>query len=392
MLRFLKNLTRRTPLGFLQLSHDKTRLLIAISGIAFADLLIFMQLGFQGALYSSNTRLHNILNADIVLISPQARNLVHLSTITRRRLYQAMDVPGVADGQPLYVNIADWKIPGIGRETNILVLGFNPDRPPFDVASLDKYSSLMKLPDTVVFDQAARGDYGYAIERVLAGERAVTEVENRQIEIAGLYEIGASFAADGTIMTSDRNFLRLFSRRRDAGGISAGLLYLESGADPQAVANLLKTRLPADVQVLTREEFIAFEREYWSENTAIGFVFRLGAVMGFLVGLIIVYQVLSTDVADRLGEYATFKAMGYQQTYLLGIVFEEAMILVIAGFFPGLAVSMGLYRLTRQATNLPMYMTLSRAVFVLILTILMCCFSGAIATRKLQAADPADLF
>ncbi|MDB9519673.1 ABC transporter permease DevC [Roseofilum reptotaenium CS-1145] len=392
MLRFLKNLTRRTPLGFLQLSHDKTRLLIAISGIAFADLLIFMQLGFQAALYNSNTRLHNALNADIVLVSPQARNLVDLNTIARRRLYQAMDVPGVADAGALYVNIADWKIPETGRATKILVLGFNPDHPPFDIAGLDRHSSLMKLPDTVVFDKTARGNYGSAIEQVLAGGTAVTEVENHQIQIAGLYEVGASFAADGTIMTSDRNFLRIFSRRRDAGGVSAGLVYLEPGADPQAVANLLKTRLPQDVRVLTHEEFIAFEKHHWATNTAIGFVFRVGAVMGFIVGLIIVYQVLSTDVADHLGEYATFKAMGYQQTYLLGIVFEEALILAVVGFFPGLTVSMGLYRLTRQATNLPMYMTLARAALVLILTILMCCLSGAIATRRLQGADPADLF
>jgi putative ABC transport system permease protein len=193
-------------------------------------------------------------------------------------------------------------------------------------------------------------------------------------------------------MTSDRNFLRIFSNRRDAGGVNAGLVYLEPGADLQTVAHLLKTRLPEDVQVLTHEEFIAFEKDYWSTNTAIGFVFRVGAVMGFLVGLIIVYQVLSTDVADHLGEYATFKAMGYQQTYLLGIIFEEALILAVVGFLPGLAVSMGLYRLTRQATNLPMYMTLSRALFVLILTIVMCNLSGAIATRRLEAADPADLF
>jgi putative ABC transport system permease protein len=392
MLRFLKNLTRRTPLGFLQLSHDKTRLLIAISGIAFADLLIFMQLGFQAALYNSNTRLHNALDADIVLISPQAKNLIDLSTFTRRRLYQAMDVPGVADAQPLYVNIANWKIPGSGRATKILVLGFNPDRAPFKIDGLDQYNSLIKLPDTVVFDKSARGNYSYAIDRVLAGETAVTEVENHQIQIAGLYQIGASFAADGTIMTSDRNFLRIFSNRRDAGGVNAGLVYLEPGADLQTVAHLLKTRLPEDVQVLTHEEFIAFEKDYWSTNTAIGFVFRVGAVMGFLVGLIIVYQVLSTDVADHLGEYATFKAMGYQQTYLLGIIFEEALILAVVGFLPGLAVSMGLYRLTRQATNLPMYMTLSRALFVLILTIVMCNLSGAIATRRLEAADPADLF
>ena len=55
-----------------------------------------------------------------------------------------------------------------------------------------------------------------------------------------------------------------------------------------------------------------------------------------LVGLVIVYQVLSTDVADHLREYATFKAMGYPHRFFLGIVFEEALILGVIGFVPGL--------------------------------------------------------
>jgi putative ABC transport system permease protein len=114
--------------------------------------------------------------------------------------------------------------------------------------------------------------------------------------------------------------------------------------------------------------------------------------MGFMVGVIIVYQVLSTDVNDHMAEYATFKAMGYGNGYLLTVVFEEAVILAVLGFIPGMAVSLGLYHLTRNATNLPMYMTLARATFVLVLTIVMCMISGAIATRKLQAADPADIF
>ena len=203
--------------------------------------------------------------------------------------------------------------------------------------------------------------------------------------------MGASFAADGTLITSDRNFLRLFPRR-NPGAISAGLIKVESGYDIEQVAEQLKQHLPEDVQVLTHEEFITFEKDYWTKNTAIGFVFGLGTVMGFVVGVIIVYQVLSTDVADHTAEYATFKAMGFKNAYLLGVVFEEAIILAILGFIPGAAVSVGLYHLTRQATNLPLYMTLIRATQVLVLTIIMCCLSGAIATRKLQSADPADIF
>lgn len=388
---FIQRLTNRTPLGWLQLSHDKARMLVALSGIAFADVLIFMQLGFQTALYNSNTRLHHYLDADIVIISPQARNLVYLSTLPRRRLYQAMDVSGVKSAEALYVNFSDWKIPKTGKKTAILVIGFDPHQSAFKLPEIQQNLDVIKLQDQVLFDRAARGDYKEVIAKVDQGGIVSTELEKRTLKIAGLFKVGASFAADGTLITSDRNFLRLFPRRKP-GGISAGLVKIEPGYNVEKVAQDLKIHLPKDVQVLTSQEFLAFEKRYWSKNTPIGFVFSLGTAMGFVVGVIIVYQVLATDVADHTPEYATFKAMGFRNTYLLGIVFEEAIILAILGFIPGAAISVGLYSLTRQATNLPLYMTLFRAIQVLVLTIIMCVLSGAIATRKLQAADPADIF
>jgi putative ABC transport system permease protein len=388
---FFQTLQRRTPLGWLQLSHQKGRMLVALAGIAFADVLVFMQLGFQAALYDSNTRLHSHLNADIVLINPQARNLVNLSTIPRRRLFQAANVPGVQSAEPLYVNFGTWKNPETRKETTILVVGFNPDQPVFKLPEVNQQLNAIKLPDRHLFDRASRGDYQTAISQLNQGKTVTTEMEHRTIHLNGTFKVGASFAADGTLITSDQNFLRIFSRRR-AETVSAGLINVQPGYDAEQVATTLKAYLPNDVRVLTHQEFLEFEKHYWQTNTAIGFIFSLGIVMGFVVGIVIVYQVLSTDVNAHTSEYATFKAMGYRNTYLLGIVFEEAVILALLGFMPGVALSMGMYHLTRNATNLPMYMTLARALFVLVMTILMCAISGAIATRKLQSADPADIF
>lgn len=391
LIKPLQQLSRRTPLGWLQLSHDKGRMAVAIAGIAFADVLMFMQLGFQNALYSSNTRLHQTLQTDLVLINPQGRNLLNLSSIPRRRLYQAMNVPGVKSADPLYVKLANWKVPETRRETSIMVLGFNPDRPAFTLPEVNQNLNSIKLPDTVLFDRASRGDYQAAIAQIDRGKSVKTEIDRRTITIDGLFTIGASFAADGALITSDQNYLRLFPRQ-DSASVNAGLIQLQPGADPVQVQQVLKAHLPSDVKVLTKQEFIEFEKNYWAKNTAIGFVFNLGVAMGFVVGVIIVYQVLSTDVSDHMAEYATFKAMGYRNIYLLGIVFEEAIILSVLGFLPGVGVSIGLYHLTRQATNLPLYMTILRAFAVLILNMVMCSISGAIATRKLQAADPADIF
>ncbi|MEZ2238419.1 ABC transporter permease DevC [Microcoleus sp.] len=391
LIKPLQQLRNRTSLGWLQLSHDKGRMVVAVAGIAFADVLMFMQLGFQNALFSSNTRVHQNLQTDIVLIHPQARNLINLSSFPRRRLYQAMNVPGVKSAEPLYVKIGNWKNPETRRETSIMVVGFNPDRPAFDLPEVNQNLNSIKLPDTVLFDRASRGDYQAAIAQINQGKPVKTEVDRRTINISGLFTIGASFAADGILMTSDQNYLRLFPRQ-NATSVNAGLIQLQPGADPVEVQQVLKAYLPQDVKVLTKQEFIEFEKSYWANNTAIGFIFNLGVAMGFIVGVIIVYQVLSTDVSDHMAEYATFKAMGYRNIYLLGIVFEEAIILSVLGFLPGVGVSIGLYHLTRNATNLPLYMTIGRALAVLILNMVMCSISGTIATRKLQAADPADIF
>ena len=391
LIKHLQELQRRTPLGWLQLSHDKGRMLVATAGIAFADILMFMQFGFQNALYSSNTRLHQVLDADIVLISPQAQNLINLSDFPRRRLYQAMNVPGVESADVFYAKVARWKNPQTREKSSILVIGFNPERPAFDLPELKQNTGDIKLPDTVLFDRGSRGTYKDAIAQIQQGKTVTTEIDRRTITISGLFNVGASFAADGSIMTSDQNFLRLFPKQ-EASSINAGLIYLKAGADPVQVQTALKAYLPNDVKVLTKTEFIEFEKQYWFTNTAIGFVFNIGVAMGFMVGVIIVYQVLSTDVSDHLAEYATFKAMGYRSMYLLSIVFEEALILSMLGFLPGVGISVGLYSLTRKATNLPMYMTLIRAFMVLSLTLIMCLISGTIATRKLQAADPADIF
>jgi putative ABC transport system permease protein len=144
--------------------------------------------------------------------------------------------------------------------------------------------------------------------------------------------------------------------------------------------------------VMTLADFIEEEQQYWRTESPIGFIFTLGAGMAFVVGVVIVYQVLSTDVNAHLKEYATFKAMGYRQSYLLSVIFEESLILAVMGFIPGLILPMGLYSLAAAATALPIAMTVARATGVFSLTLLMCLLSGAIATRKLQSADPADMF
>lgn len=391
LLKTIRSLTDRTPLGFKQLKHDKMRLLTAIAGITFADILIFMQLGFSDALYKTNTQYPRKIQADLVIISTQAQNFGKLRTFSRRRLYQAQDVPGVKTADALYLTSKEWKNPETGEKKGMLLIGQNPARPALDLPEVNDQLSSTRLPGYVLFDRASRGDYENVISQVEAGELVTSEIGLQTVTIAGLFSVGASFADDGALITSDQNFLRLLPNR-DAGVVNMGLVNVEAGADAEQVSADLQAYLPDDVQVFTHSEYVEFEVNDIKANSPIGFVFGLGTAMGFIVGVVIVYQVLSTDVNSHLAEYATFKAMGYRNSYLLTVVFEEALILSVLGFFPSLFLAVGAYSLTATATSLAISMPFSRTVLVLFLTLVMCSASGAIATRRLQAADPADVF
>lgn len=381
----------KIPLAWLQLSHQKMRLLVAIAGISFADILMFMQLGFRDALFDSAVKFHTNIQGDIFLISPKSTSLITMKTFSRRRLYQAKSVNNVATISPIYISFNTWRNPEDKTNRRIMVIGFNPsNREIFMMPGVRENINQILRDDSFIFDAKSRAQFGDVKKWFNAGQKITTEVDSRKIQINGLFEMGASFGADGSILSSDTNFIRL--TKRDSRLVDIGVIQIKPGSNSITVAQELKEIMPKDVKVLTKVEFMDFERKYWQEGTSIGFIFTLGTVMGFIVGIVIVYQILYTDVADHLSEYATLKAMGYADTYLLSVVFQEAIILAVIGFIPGTFMAIGLYTITRNATNLPLIMNIARATIVLVLTIVMCLFSGTIAVRKLQTADPADLF
>ncbi|NJK34411.1 MAG: FtsX-like permease family protein [Oscillatoriales cyanobacterium SM2_2_1] len=494
------------PLAWLQLTHQKSRLMVAIAGITFAVILIFMQIGFQDALFRSAVRLQSNLLGDVVLISPQSTNLVGMRNFSQRRLFQSYGFPEVNNVSAIYIGLAAWKIQEdvSGSTRNILVLGASPNSEAFLMPGVRGNLDRLREQDVVLFDRTSRAEFGPIVaecgmqqllnkdtnDAFRCDNYVTREVGNRKITVGGLFELGSSFAADGAIVTSETNFLRIFDNRRP-GLINVGLITLNPGSSPYrlmlhyiqespvaavflprgslqpdgtrifasysyaglaetdrvdslgnqdivyvgdrrvivdkqqikkgakldigngrilevredpdkvviAKLNLLMTDLEKtndasvdDVRLLTREGFIAFERTYWQRGTAIGFIFSLGTVMGFIVGIVIVYQILYTDVSDHMAEYATLKAMGYSNLYLSAVVIQEAFVLSILGYIPAFLAAVGLYNLTRDATRLPIEMTLERGIQVMILTIVMCTISGAISLRKVQSADPAEMF
>lgn len=380
-----------TRLARRQLLHQPVRLAVALAGVAFAVILMTMQLGFQDALYRSAVILHERLRADLVLINPAYNVLGFPTRFPRRRLYQALAHPAVTDVTSVLTGLARWKHPHTGLTRDIIVFGVDPVAAPLALPGVDAGLHLLRYPDVVLYDERSRPEHGPVGELVRAHGGLATEVDGRRVTVRGLYQMGTSFGIDASIVTSELNLRRIVPTY-PRGATSIGLVRLRPGSDPAAVRHALAGMLDDDVVVLSVPEFMAREIAYWATATPIGYIFAFGVVMGCLVGAIIVYQILFAGISDHLAEYATLKAMGYRDGFLARVVLIEATLLACGGFVPGIAAAAGLHTLTAEATNLPMRLAPDRAAQVLALTVAMCWASGIVALRKLRTADPAEVF
>ena len=382
---------RRIPLAWLLLTRQPVRLVVALAGIAFAGILMFMQLGFRDGLFDASVTIHRLFDTDLVLISPRSSSSVSMAGFPRRRLVQAMADPDVEGVTPVHWNLLLWRNPDTKATRSILTLGFEPADPLFTDPSLAPKAKLLQDRGRVLFDELSRPEFGPVAEWFRSGRTVESEINGKKVRVAGLVGLGTSFGADGNLLTSQETYLQLLPNT-PPGSIEVGLIRLRAGADADAVVERLKRDLPDDVSVLTKAGFIAFEQNYWKSSTSIGFIFTLGAAMGFVVGCVIVYQILYSDVSDHLPEYATLMAMGYRLPTLLGVVAREGMLLAVFGYLPAYAAGQGLYLLVRNATQLPVSMNLTRALTVFIMILVMCMGSATLAMRRLGDADPAEIF
>lgn len=387
--KFWSELLHEIPLAWSQLSHQKVRFLVALSGISFANILIFMQLGFRAAMFDGVTRVPEHVRGDLFLVNSTAKFLGN-NSFSRREVFRAGAIDGVVSADPLYYTQTSWLNPQTKELADVTVIAFNPEHPLMDLPEVNQQLDQIRFPDTVLFDRRSLPSLGAIPELLQQGQLVRTKAAQREVEVGGLFTLGSSLFKRGHIVTSDWNYIRIFGKE-SIDNVQVGVLTLKPGADLKAIQQAVQQMMPNDVKVLDRKAFIALEQQYWSKQPA-GVIFNFGTVMGFVVGVVIVYQVLYSDVSDHLPEYATLKAMGYSDGKLLGVVFQEAIILGTFGFLPGFGCSIALYGLLGHLTRIAVVMRPDVALQVFILTLLMCLISAAIAVRKLQSADPADIF
>ncbi len=384
-------LIKRTPIAWLQLSHRPLRLAAALAGVGFANVLVFFQLGLSGGLYDSQKRPIQQFNGSLAVIPRRYTNFGEPAGFSRTRLLQVLGFQGVRGVSPLRLGKLQWLNPETQESTQALVMGVDPGLPALMLPELSAQRSSLQLQGGVLFDKASKTSAGPVTARLEQGQSFNTELNGQRTNVNGLFQLGLTFAADINLITSTSNFQTLFPDR-DPDEIQIGVVQLQSGADVSDVQKRLNKVLEPSLQVLTVEELQQREVDHWKRNTSFGLIFGLGVLVGFSVGGIVVYQILYSEVGEHISEYATMKAMGYDDRFVVAIIIQESVILASLAFLPSLIVSALLYRVLMQATGLLVVMSFSRAALVFTTTLLLCSGSGWLATEKLRRLDPADVF
>lgn len=393
-------------LAWKNLLQNRVRTAVGMAGVGFAAMLMFMQMGFKGAIEKTATQIYDALEFDLMLRSPAYLHLTEARTFPRARLHQAASLPTIDQARPFNIGLSVWQAPddaafrpgdeqnvaGMGR--SIITMGVDPAAPPFTRPDLRDKARLLSSDEFVLLDSKSKSEYGPRNGKRFteADIGTVTALGAQTVRVVGLFELGTGMASNGACMTSLEGYLRA-SPWQDRDTITLGLLTLAEGADPLRVKQELGSLFAGeDVEVLTRDEVRAHEEQRWMVQTPFGLIFTFLVVVSVMVGVAIVYQVLSNDIANLMSEYATLKAMGYSNAYLCTVILQQSVLLALVGFLPALLLCWQLYALVGGYAGIPMVMTPGIILGVLGLSVGMCVASGVFALQKLFKADPAELF
>jgi putative ABC transport system permease protein len=375
----------RLALAWRILTHDKGRTALAVAGVFLAILLVFIQLGFFIAVPRGGMLLYDRTQFDLLVASTAYEYQVQPGEFPLSRLEKVRTAPEVALAAPLYFGSAKWRSGEGGKAPDVFVIGLDPQQQIFTSDEINRQLSLLDRPDMVLVDSATRPMFG-----PLTGGRVV-KIDDAKVKIGGNYILGTGFMGLGVILVSAQNFVRVFAFR-NLDHVNLGLIRLKPGIDPNRAAASLRDLLGSNIQIFTRPELEAHETAYWTTRTSVGLLFGSGLIISFIVGVMVVYQILATLVGRQLPQFATLKAVGYGDRFLVGTVITMALLIVLASFFPALAAAAGVYAVIRDETLLPVEMSGARIAAVFAATLAMAAASALLSMGALRRADPADLF
>ena len=384
-------------LAYRQLTHRGSKLIGALMGVTVAIVLMFTQLGFKGALYDSATAVAVAFDGEIVLTSPDFQTMsFNPPWMPREVLYDARTVPGVAAASPFYSSTVQVVNPVDGNFITTWLYAFSPDQPIFKLPDVNANIPQLRLAQTAIIDRLSRNDlHALAAEVIRTGNlELVLPAASLGVQfvftMAGTFEIGPTINVDGNIITSDVNFYRYLRVPLDR--VSLGVVRVADGYDPVEVKKALDQRLGSRARVFLKDDFTDNEINFYARKTPIGFIFNAGLLVGVFVGIVFISQVLHGIISDNIREYATLRAIGYHQAFFVQLVGVIAITVAIFTYIPSTIVTLGIYEVASTATRLPLDLKLSYLIEVFVLVVSMGLVATFLATKKLKAADPVDLF
>lgn len=390
MSRLLQRLFGRLPIGWLQLTQKPGRFAAALTGVAFANVLVLVQLGIMNSMSAAAVKPYGFFDADVMISAQDANTLMEGGNVARQWMLQALADPDVAQGMGLFVGTVPWD--RAGNDINLTTFGLDPAQPGFVAGFLRGDLSRLQVQNTVMMDRHARGFPSDEAAGIGPQTPLSFEAGQRTLTALTTFAGGGGFGGDGYMLVSDQTFLSLFPGR-SSNAPDHILLRLRPGANLEKTVESLRDTI-SEHGLRIREYSLAQaeDLEFQKTRRPTGVVFGFGVLIGVLVGLVIIFQVLTTDVAEHLREYATLKAMGYRAPFFVGIVIEEALVLGLLGFVPGVMAGAGILLFMAKVTALPFALTPLMVAAVLCGTIVFAVISGTMATRRLWSSNPVDLF
>ena len=389
----------KTRLAWKNLTYQPVRTAVSAGGIGFAILLMYMQLGFLGAVGDAATNVYGRLDCDLTIRSPEYLHIYDARSVSDDVIPLLVAMPEVADVRTIDLTVAEWRHPETNESRAIAVTGLDLQQPALALPEIQSRLSLLSRPDHILIDRASRSDFGPANGQQFGAPDVgrTTTVNGKQVRIVGTFFMGTGLAANGSIVTSRDGFKRI-SPVDHEGRASMVMVKLRDGVSPASARQLILNRLRsaggtlANADVLTLGEAMWAERIRWYAETPIGMIFFIGVLLALIVGGVICYMVLAADVIAHLPEYATLKAMGYSNYFLGRTVLGQSCYLASISLPPATLAALALFFVVTVSSGIQIRMTWYWIVLVAVLSYLMCSVAGIMAIRKLSKAEPASLF
>jgi len=355
------------PLAQRNLMHDKVRLTVTLTGVVFAVVLIVVELGLFVGFTVTTSSIIDKSAVDLWIVSRGTPYIEQGSVFSESKLYQVLATPGVASADKYIVRFSNWKTPE-GAEEGIQVVGFNP------------YSGVggpWNMVDEIYKKKLGVSKIG-----------GIFEINGRRARVVGFTRGIRAFTTTPYVFTSFKNAQGYTRIAEDQTYFI--LVRAVPGADIAALQRRLESRLH-DVDVLTTTKFSSMTRFYWMFSTGAGVAVLIAALLGLVVGVVVVAQTIYATTMDHIREYGTLKAMGAPNSYIYRVIVTQAGMSAIAGYVLAMFVSVFIVHASRSggaAILLPWQM----AVFIFFLTLLMCVSAAVVSIKKVTSLDPAMVF